>query len=459
MRKLSYPRCMPCFGLSQPTPLFAATALAIIFFAGASSASAQTTKQAARAYIDLATYSSDMPGMGMFTGAGGGGQPAGGLGGALGGMFGGAVGGATGSGNTFGTTHAGGFGAAGKFMDVSVHAPKNPSLDEAAQAIPGGMKLGASLKLVSPASGKPIQHDDDQPIEPQYEKPKGKISIYWGCGETVRPGQPRTLDMAKVSMDEYAKFFVARSSTTRGARSQPGHPSWPNKPDDRRVPDSASLVGEHAFSGSGIPENFKVTLGAAQDLMPPIELNQKKSGDGGVMLEWKTIPHARGYFISVMGGKSGRGSEEMIFWTSSELPDTGFGLVNYQTNSSIDKWLKEKVILPPSTTKCAVPKGIFGDKDGGMLNMIAYGHEAFFAFPPRPADAKKPWDPVWQAKVRVKSTLASMLGGMEQRGSRQEDGGRDYTSQPRDSAKKRGGDTVPGVEDAVKDVLKNIFKF
>ena len=446
MRKLSYPRRMPCFGLNQPTPLLAATALAIAFLAGAPSASAQT-KQTARAYVDLATYASDMmPGMGAFAGGGG-----------MGALF----GGATGSGNTFGTTHAGSFGVAGKFMDVSVHAPKNPSLDEATQAIPASMMLGASLKLVSPLpTGKPVP-DDDQPIEPQYEKPKGKISIYWGCGETVRPGQPRTLDMSKASMDEYAKFFVARSSTTRGARSRPGHPSWPNKADDRRVADNASLVGEHAFSGSGIPENFKVTLGAAQDLMPPIELNQKKSGDGGVMLEWKIIPHTRGYFISAMGGKSGGDSGEMIFWSSSELPDTGFGLGNYQTNSSIDKWLKEKVILSPSTTRCAVPKGIFDKEGGGMLNMIAYGHEAFFAYPPRPADSKKPWDPIWQAKVRVKSTFTSMLGGMEQRqrGGRQEDDGRDYTSQPRGSATKRGGDTVPRVEDVVKDALKNIFKF
>ena len=431
---------------SNSVPLFAATAVAIALSAVAPSAGAQT----ARAYIDLATYSSDIPGIGMMGGGGGGDGSAMGM---LGGMFSGAVGGATGGGNAFGTTHTGGFSATGKYMDVSVRAPKNPSLAEAAQAIPGGMMLGNSLKLISPPDAKSVPDDDDKPIEQNYEKPKGKISIYWGCSDKVRPGQPRTLDMAKASMDEYAKIFVSRSSTTRGARLQSGHPSWPNKVDDRRVPGGASIAGENAFSGNGIPENFKFTLGAAQDLMPEIKLNQRKNG-GAFNLDWQTIPHARGYFLSAMGSKSGGGDADMVIWTSSELPDAGFGLMNYQTNASIDKWLKEKVLLHPAVSQCAVPSGIFGNEGGAMLSMIAYGSEGYFSHPPRPANAGKSWEPVWQAKVRVKSSFASMLGGMEQRGGRaggQEDRGtgRDYTAQGRGS---QGGGT-PGVGDVLKKFL------
>jgi hypothetical protein len=88
------------------------------------------------------------------------------------------------------------------------------------------------------------------------------------------------------------------------------------------------------------------------------------------------------------------------------------------------------VLLPASATKCAIPKGIFGsgggrgDDAGGMLRMIAYGSEAFFAFPPRPTDPKIAWEPDWQTKVRVKSTFMSMLGGMggesRSRGSRED---------------------------------------
>lgn len=370
----------------------------------------------ALAYIDVATSASDMPGGNLMAGAAQGVQSGGGFFGALTGMAKGAIGGASDRGNIFGNTHGLGF-ASGKFIDISVYTSKNPGLSEAKQLIPSVMNLGEGLQLNAPVPEKPVHVPvDENPIEPTYEKPKGKISVYWGCGETIRPGQPRSLDIATASLDDYAKFFVMRGKTTKGARSQPGHPAWPNKVDDRKVPDTASLIGQHQFVGNGIPESFKVNLGAPQDLMPAIELQQSKK-EGAIVLDWKSIPHARGYFFAVMGGKSDSNagadaSGEMIVWTSSELADFGFGLLDYQSNQDIDKWIKEKVILPANATQCAVPKGIFPDGSGGMLRMIAYGSDAYFAYPPRPEDPKIAWEPDWQTKVRVKSTFTSILGGM-----------------------------------------------
>ena len=411
--------------------LVACSALTCPLLAGAQSkAPVQVVKPPiALAYIDVATNGSDMPGANMLGAAAQGGQ-SGGFFGALGGLAKGALGGVSDRGNNFGNTGSMGFGS-GRYVDASVYTSKNRTLTDATQAIPMGMNLGDALKLVAPVPDKPLPMAiDESPIEPTYEKPKGKISVYWGCGENIRPGQPRTLDVSKASIDDYGKFFVVRGNTTKGARSQPGHPAWPNKQDDRKVPDSASLVGQHTFTGNGIPDSFKVSLGAPQDLMPPIELIQVQKS-GGVNLDWKTIPHARGYFITAMGGKpdagGGNDSAEMVIWTSSELPDMGFGLVDYQSNANIDKWLKEKVILPASATTCAVPKGIFGEQAAGMLRMIAYGSEAFFAHPPRPTDPKIAWEPDWQTKVRVKSTFTSMLGGFGETSGR---GRQDETKEP-----------------------------
>lgn len=376
----------------------------------------------ALAYIDVATSASDMPGGNLMAGAAQGAQSGGGLFGALTGMAKGAMGGVSDRGNVFGNTHGLGF-VSGKYLDISVYTSKNLGLSEAKQFIPSVMNLGESLQLNAPVPEKPVHVPvDETPVEPTYEKPKGKISVYWGCGETIRPGQPRTLDVATASMDDYAKFFVMRGKTTKGARWQPGHPAWPNKVDDRKVPDTASLIGQHNFVGNGIPESFKVNLGAPQDLMPSIELKQTKK-DGAVALDWKSIPHARGYFVAVMGGKSDgnsgeNASGEMIVWTSSELADLGFGLMDYQSNQDIDKWIKEKVILPASATQCAVPKGIFPDGGAGMLRMIAYGSDAYFAYPPRPEDPKIAWEPDWQTKVRVKSVFGSILGGMGDMGEK-----------------------------------------
>ncbi|MFZ6766045.1 hypothetical protein ACO0LM_03090 [Undibacterium sp. Di26W] len=407
----------------------------------------------ALAFIDVATSASDMPA--MMSGAAQGAQ-SGGFFGALGGMARGATGGND-RGNAFGNTHSMGF-SSGKYVDVSVYTSKNPSLGEATQTIPAGMNLGESLKLIAPVPDKPVAYtpSEETPSEPNYEKPKGKISIYWGCGETVRPGQPRTLDVAKSSPEDYAKFFVMRGKVTKGARSQPGNPSWPNKVDDRKVPDTASLVGQHQFVGNGIPDSFKVNLGSAQDLMAPIELLQTKK-DGGVNLEWKSIANARGYFISVMGGQQSGNSDsaEVIVWTSSELPDFGFGLVDYQANADIDKWINEKVILPSTTTKCDVPKGIFGEQGAGMLRMIAYGSDAFFAYPPRPADPKVAWEPDWQTKVRVKSTFSSILGGMGDMGGRRSQ----QSSQSSQSPQQQKPEQKEEPKIKPTDVLKGLLGF
>jgi len=110
----------------------------------------------------------------------------------------------------------------------------------------------------------------------------------------------------------------------------------------------------------------------------------------------------------------------MVFWTSSEVPEVGMGLIDYQTNPAVDRWLKEKVLLEPSVTKCAVPKGIFGEGGGAMLRMIAYGSELNLAHPPRPTDPKIAWEPQWAVKLRVKSVANAMLGmdmGSMQRGA------------------------------------------
>jgi len=121
------------------------------------------------------------------------------------------------------------------------------------------------------------------------------------------------------------------------------------------------------------------------------------------------LPTARAYFIAAMGAKGGS-EAEMVFWTSSEVPENGMGLVEYQTNPTVDRWLKEKVLLEPNVTRCAVPKGIFGEGGGAMLRMIAYGSELHLAHPPRPADPKIAWEPDWAVKLRVKSVTSAMLG-------------------------------------------------
>jgi hypothetical protein len=420
-----------------PVPLMLAAALA-----GPAGVAAQTPQQVVRppvaqAWIDVATGSGfGMPGMG---GPGGGGASPMSM---IGGMFGRAMGG--GGGNRFGQTASA---PGGRWVDVTLYTRNNPQLAEAEQQVPAGF-LSPALKLQSPkeSKGSAPEPGDDKVVEGEYERPKGKLLLYWGCGETVRAGQPRVVDFATATPADLVRFFQSRRATQRGAHSAVGRPVWPSPDDARLVPEGASLAGEHAFRGAGVPEGFRFQLPPAQDLMPPIALQQQDTG-GSTRLEWQALPTARAYFIAGMGGGAGAGGgeAEMVIWTSSEQPDTGFGLMDYQTNAAVDRWLKEQVLLAPKTTSCAVPRGVFTGQ-GAMLRMIAYGNELNLAYPPRPSDPKVAWEPQWAVKVRVKSQTSAMVGmdmpGMPGAGRAETEPG----------AEKKEAAT-PGV----KDLLKGLF--
>lgn len=416
--------------------------LPLVLLLGSASLGAQAPKPAqlvkppvAQAWIDLATHHSDLPAMpGM-----GGGMPG------LGQLF-GKGGGDKARGNVFGQTQAlSGFGASGQYLDSAVHTRGNRGLSEALQAVAPASLLAPQLQLLAPPperAPEPVPSEDEV-REPQYEKPKGRLLLYWGCGEQVRAGQPRVLDFARMNLQDVQKIMVARGSTPRGARSQPGVPAWPNKQDDRKVPAGSRLAGETGFTGQGIPEGFRFQLRPEVDFMPAIALQRQASPTGATQLSWQRIEPARAYFLSAMGAKPGAAGEEgaeMVMWSSSELPDTGFALHDYQTPAGIERLLKERVLLAPATTQCAIPAGIFGAEAGaGMLRMIAYGPEQSVAHPPRPTDAKIPWEPEWAARVRTKSTLFAMLGMPAQPAQDEE------APKPEEKKKPKVGDVLKGL--------------
>ena len=344
----------------------------------------------AKAWIDVATFS------GMSMGMGGADMMNQTLGAAMGGGKGGAK-------AEFGYTE---HGPGGRWMDVTLYTSRNTKLTEALQSVPAGTGLAPTLKLQTPEKPKPTPKSDDEPAEWDYQKPKGKLVMYWGCSKTVRPGQPKVVDLSTATVRDMAKFFESRRATQRGAHAAAGRPVWPSRQDKRALGERASIVGEHAFVATGVPESFKFKIPAAQDIMAPMKIEQQDAG-GSRVFEWEAVPHARAYFLGTMGPLPG-GKEGIVIWTSSELPDSGFGLFDYQTNTAVDKWLKEKVLLKPSTTQCAAPQEAAAE--GAMLRAIAYGTELNLASPPRPKDPKIAWEPEWSVKIRVKSMSTTIVG-------------------------------------------------
>lgn len=316
------------------------------------------------------------------------------------------LGGASGGGNHYGNARGM---SPGRWLDLALYTRDKPSGSEAAHAIPPGMEMGASLPLVPLVASAGARTPGEMTEEPR-ERPSGRLLIYWGCGEAVRAGQPRVIDLASGDPQAFGRAFAGRYAPDRGARATPGYSLWPNEKSRAMVPRGASLAGDHAISGDGVPASMKFAIGPAQDFMPSIQLRSSGALTGSVALQWAAVSNARAYYLHAMASVG----KDMVLWSSAETPDTGMGLFDYLSNATIDRWVAEKALLPASTTHCAVPRGIFasasGRDDAAMLRMIAWGSELNLAHPPRPSDVRKPWEPEWAARVRVKATTMAMLG-------------------------------------------------
>jgi hypothetical protein len=292
-----------------------------------------------------------------------------------------------------------------RVIDIALYNSLKPG-QEAQQFVPAGLRMGESLPLVPPRGEPAREREPGEWTEGRQDKPKGRILVYWGCGDTVRKGQPRVIDLARAGASDFGAAFSGRYAADRGARVTPQHALYPNERNRVQPGRDSSLAGEHRIEGPGVPASMKFTLGAAQDLMPQIDLRTRGRLADSIELSWGALPQARAYYIQA----TGQAGDDLIMWASAETGDTGMGLFDYLPNGTIDRWVKERVLLRPDTTACAIPKGIFNNAQGAAARMIAYGSESNFVHPPRPADAKAPWDPEWAVRVRVKSNTMAMLG-------------------------------------------------
>lgn len=300
----------------------------------------------------------------------------------------------------------------GRLLDIALYNSLRPGV-EAQQLVPSGLGVGKSLALVPPV----VPHSESPPSDGKLKLPDVEVTMrqYWGCGATVRPGQPKVLTLKVKGGQMQASGGVAAGVFVpdRDIDAKEIYALWPNKKNAKRVSDRSSMIGQHQIVGEGVPESLKFELGRNADFMPKIALSSKGELADPIDVSWQPVDRSRAYFLSAMAMQD---EHNFVVWSSSEVAGAGNELVNYLTGSYIDKWLQQKVLLSTATTSCTIPKGIFkaigkGDQ-GGMasLNMIAYGPETNIAWPPRPADPKLPWNPEWNVRVRSKSTSTAMLG-------------------------------------------------
>jgi hypothetical protein len=271
-----------------------------------------------------------------------------------------------------------------------------PAAPQAEHLIPPALQMGASLPLVTPGKS---------PGEVSGTA-KGKLTVYWGCGDHVAAGQPMVLDLATLASGKVPESIKRWGSTMGrsphsygGPTDAPGFGEWPNPRDGRMVPAAGSLVGAHKIQGNYSP-TIDFSLSQGQDFMGPMTLaSGGNTPAGGAVVRWNNVPQATGYALAMFGAND---AGETIMWSS--VKTAGFANLDYLSPGDAAKAITAGDALAPSTTQCTIPAEVVEAIPMGMVMSVAYGPEVHFAEAPK--------NPKWAVTVRYKSS-GSLMHGME----------------------------------------------
>lgn len=293
-------------------------------------------------------------------------------------------------------------------LDLGSKLPPSPAPGKAEHGVPASMNMGATLPLRAPKKATPSTGSED------FERPKGKLLLFWGCGEKARPGQPVVFDFAKMAAGQMpANLFGGervRIARPPSASTWPTYVYWPNgEPNGaKQVPQNASLLGEHKVTGNFAPQ---MDFSLQQDWMQGVNMSQQKLPSGAVGLQWNVVTGATAHFAQMMSGKDEGGAPTIIFWSSSESQTFFSGMSDFVSPSEAGRLVGKKQLMPSSQTSCAIPKeAVDAAAEAGIIMLTSHGPEQNIIHPPRPKDPKVNWVQEWSVKARFVSRSGAIIG-------------------------------------------------
>ena len=273
--------------------------------------------------------------------------------------------------------------------------------------MPAGAKLGKSVPLKTPVNQPMIDGDGE------FQRPKGRMLIYWGCGEHAPKGQPVVIDFARLAAGQVPPGLwsnnVPNERWVSPANSRT-YGTWPNADGRTTLKSDSSLIGAHRVAGNYSPE---IAFTLTRDFMAPLAATNAVQASGSVLLNWNAVPEATGYHAWIIGGKADRGGDmiDIVWWSSSAGREFGGGLSDWLSPPTVARLVANRTVMSPQTTTCTVPAEVRRDAPDYMYAMLnAFGPEESFAFPPRPANPKTPWNPVWTSRIMHKSMTSFLIG-------------------------------------------------
>ncbi|HEX4738890.1 MAG TPA: hypothetical protein VH331_15160 [Allosphingosinicella sp.] len=326
-----------------------------------------------------------------------------------------------------------------KTLHLQLGGTMHPADPSAEHLPPAALGAGPSLPLVTPQEIRTTDEPTTPGMPPNMERPRGRILIYWGCGEHARPGQPVVIDFATMQAGHIPPAFAAAMNVAREQPPSQGrfptYGEWPNQKSRAVVPQTGSLVGDHVIHGNYSPE-IRFTLAQGQDFLAPVTLTSNTAApSGAVPVAWQPVPGARAWFASAFGGGQ---NGDVVMWTSSETQ--AMPMMDYMPDGEIARLVQQRVLMPAPTDHCTVPSEVAHAGQGTMFTLTAFGGEANFSHPLRPARAPAGWHPDWLVKLRVKSNYMGLLGMNmpSMGGGREEAQGQTGDNPPPQPKKKKG---------------------
>src|SRR3990167_1623343 len=92
-----------------------------------------------------------------------------------------------------------GGGGATKTLQLQLGSGQTNAAPAADHLPPQGLQAGPRLPLLTPKITPVVREERPDQIPEEYQKPRGRMLIFWGCGERARPGQPYVIDFAKMA--------------------------------------------------------------------------------------------------------------------------------------------------------------------------------------------------------------------------------------------------------------------
>jgi hypothetical protein len=308
--------------------------------------------------------------------------------------------------------------------------------------VPAGLRMGKSLPLVTPAPSAASREPGEMPKD--FQRPKGRLLLFWGCGERAGPGQPVVIDFAKLAAGQMPpNLFSANVPADRGPvqSNSRTYGDWPNGRSNK-APGNGSLVGQHRIAGTYSPE---ISFALQQDWMAGLNARNAAMPSEAVNLSWSSVPAATGYYAWAFGASGDPSGQQtdMVWWSSSMTREFGGGLWDWLPPEVVARLVTQKVVMPPQQTSCIIPSAVRQASPQFMMgNLTAYGPEANFVYPQRPANPREAWNQEWTARVRYRSTTGMMIGGPDMGAAMR---GEDEREEPRPKKCKGVGGMLGGM--------------